>query len=336
MKIWILLAAFAAASYAQLLGGAPGAPGAAGGEIKPDTVVAIVAGVSVTAGDVAKLMKNAPPNLVNVFKQNPQQAIATAYQMKYLEEQAIEQHLDQQEPTKGDLEAILEWQKEFALANAMVNQINNGYQVTEAQINEFYKTHQSRYETATIKIILIAFKPSALPGTGPAASDQKDIDKRLEAAAQSAVASEHVLSNRTEEQARQLADDIVKQLRAGADFASLVTKYSDDKESKASGGDFGTPIKATSSFAPEIKKVVFDLKKGEISDPVRQANSYYIIRLEDMTVEPLDGEVTASIVKELRDTHMTDTLNELNKRFTPQVLRPDFFIQAQKAATGNQ
>ncbi len=339
MKTCILLAAFAVVSYAQLvpkdLSGVGGAPGAAGGEIKPDTVVAVIAGVSVTAGDVAKMMKYAPGNLVNIFKQNPQQALSTAYQMKYLSDQAVEQHLDQQDPTKETLDAVLTWQKENILANAMVNQINNGYQVTTDQINEFYKSHQSRYEEAKIKIILIAFKPAKPSGTESIGPDEKDIDKRLEAAAKDVVQSANVLNDRSEEQAKTLADDIVKQLRAGADFGALVAKYSDDKESKASAGDFGMSIKATSSFAPEIKKVVFDLKQGEVSDPVRQVNSYYIIRLEDKTVEPLDGELTASIVKELRDTHMNETLNDLNKRFTPQVLRPDFFIQAQKAASGN-
>jgi parvulin-like peptidyl-prolyl isomerase len=337
MKSWILLVAFAVAGYAQLLPkdvpATGGLSGAAGGEIKPDTVVAVIAGVSVTAADVSKLMKYAPPNLVNIFKQNPQQALGTAFQMKYLSDQAVEQHLDQQDPTKETLEAVLNWQKENILAGAMVNEINNGFKVTEDQINEVYKTHQSRYEEAKIKIILIGFKPSALSNNDDKPGES--IDDKLKRKAQEAVESENVLNNRSEEDARKLAEDIVKQLRAGSDFVALVAKYSDDKESKASGGDFGTPIKATSSFAPELKKVVFDLKKGEVSEPLRQANSYYIIRLEDKTVEPMNGDVTASIVKELRDTHMNQTLNDLNKRFTPQVLRPDFFIQAQKAASGN-
>ena len=335
MKTCILWAAFAAASYAQLLpqdlSGVTGAPGAAGGEIKPDTVVAVIAGVSVTAGDVTKLMKYAPPNLVNIFKQNPQQALGTAFQMKYLEDQAIAQHLDQQPDTKDTLDAVLGWQKENILAGAMVNQINNGFQVSTDQINEFYKSHQSRYEEAKIKIILIAFNPAS---ANEKEKPDESIDDKLKHAAEQAVRNANVLNNRSEEQARQLAEDVVKQLRGGADFSALVAKYSDDKESKASGGDFGTPIKATSSFAPEIKKVVFDLKKGEVSDPVRQANSYYIIRLEDKSVQPLDGELTAAIVKEIKDTHMNETLDDLNKRFAPQVLRPDFFIQAQKAAAG--
>ena len=331
MKTCILFTALAAASYGQLLpGDVHDVTSAPAGEIKPDTVVAIIAGTSVTAGDVGKLMKYAPPNLVEIFKQNPQEALRQAFLMKELEQQALGLHLDQQEPTKDTLEAVLGWQKENILAGAMVNQLDNGYNVTEDEINQFYKSHQSRYQEANIKIIMIGFKPAP---AGGAIKEGESADDAVKRAAESITAAEHSLNDRSEADARKLADDLVKQLRAGADFAALVAKYSDDKESKASGGDFGVPIKATSSFAPEIKKVVFELKEGQVADPLRQANSYYIIKLEKMNVEPLD-DVHAAIGTEIRANHMNDTVNELSKRFTPQVLRPDFFIQAQKQAAG--
>lgn len=331
MKVYFLLAAFAAVSQAQLLPPQLPQPSSSTTEpIKPDTVVATVNGLNVTAEDVQKLMSHAPQNLQQLFQVNPQMAVGTAYQMKYLKQEAEKQHLDQQEPTKDDLEAAIEWQKTFILDNAMVNQANNGYRVTQDQIEEFYKAHQSRYEQANIKIILLGFKPAPLKTDS---NKEESIDEKLKEAAQSAVQAEHPLNQRSEAEARALADDIVKQLRAGAKFEDLVQKYSDDKESRDSGGDFGTPIKSTSSFAQDIKKAVFDLKVGEVSEPLRQANSYYIIRLESKSVQPLI-EVGSAIQKEIRDDYMNAYMNDLNKRFTPQVLRPDFFIQAQKAAGG--
>ena len=330
MKICILMAALSAATYAQLLPGnvpqVSSSSSAKAGEIAPDTVVATIAGLSITAGDVAKLMKFAPPNLVQIFKQNPQQAIGTAYQMKYLEAEAEKEHLDQKEPTKETLEAVLAWQRENILAGAMVNEVNNGYQVSQEMINDFYKKNQSRWEEAKIKIILIGFKPAPLPAE---VKPGQSPDEAVAEAAKRLMNSTNSPYTRTEAEARTLAQDLVKQLRAGADFGALVAKYSDDKESKAAGGDFGVPIKTTSSFAPEIKKVVFDMKKGDISDPVRQANSFYIIRLEDVTVQPL-SDVLPSIVKEIRDNHQNEYLTDLNKRFTLQVVRPEYFIQIQK------
>src|SRR5580658_6574938 len=119
MKICILIAAFAAASQAQILpNGFPTPPSSSTAaptqapEIKPDTVVAIVAGQSITVADVVKMMKYAPPNLQQIFQQNPQQAIGTAYQMKYLTDLAVKEHLDQQDEIKEALDAYLGWEKE--------------------------------------------------------------------------------------------------------------------------------------------------------------------------------------------------------------------------------
>jgi peptidyl-prolyl cis-trans isomerase C len=333
MKTCILMAVFAAASQAQLPPGIPLPPSsssvspspAPAGELTPDTVVAKIAGISLTVSDVAKLMKYAPPNLVQLFQQNPQQAISTAYQMNYLEQEAEKEHLEEKEPTKETLAAVLAWQKENILVNAMLNEVHDGFQVSEDMINDFYKKNQSRWEAAKIKIIMIGFKPPSLcvPKEG------QSIEDKLAEAAKCALETTNSPYKRTQEEARTLADDLVKQLRTGADFGKLVEKYSDDKESKASGGDFGPPIKTTSSYGQEIKKVVFEMKPAQISDPVQEGYSYYIIRLEDKTVQPL-GEVMASIVTEIRNNHQNDFMNDLNKRFTPQVLRPDFFIQAQK------
>ena len=338
MKICILMAAFAAASQAQQPPGflpsgitpPPSSSTAPAAALKPDTVVAIIAGQNITVADVAKLMKHAPQGLVQIFQQNPEQAIGSAYQMKYLTDLAVKEHLDQQDEIKEALEAFIEWEKETILASAKLDQINNSYQVTDDQINEFYKSHQSRYESAKIKIIMIGFRPAQLAcipkeGLSP--------DEKVAEAAKCALAANNSPYTRTQEEARTLAEDLVKQLRGGADFGALVEKYSDDKESKAAGGDFGPPIKPTSSYAQEIKKVVFGMKQGEISDPVQEGYSYYVIRLEEMTLQPL-GEVLSQIVTELRNTHQDEYMKGLTKQFTPQVLRPDFFIQAQKSVGG--
>jgi hypothetical protein len=339
MKICILMAAVAAASQAQSqsqgllpsgMSPPPSSSAAPAAEIKPDTVVATVAGQKITAGDIAKLMKYAPTGLVQVFRQDPQQAIGSAYQMKYLTDQAVKEHLDQQDSTKEALAAYAEWQREVILSSAMLDQVNNSYQVTDDQINEFYKSHQSRYESAKIKIIMLGFKPTQL---GCIPKEGLSADEKVAEAAKCALAVSNSPYARTQDDAHKLADDLAKQLRGGADFGALVEKYSDDKESKAAGGDFGTPIKPTSPYAQEIKKVVFGMKQGEISDPVQEGYSYYIIRLEEMTLQA-QGEVMSSIITELRNNHQDEYMKGLTKQFTPEVLRPDFFIQAQKAAGG--
>jgi parvulin-like peptidyl-prolyl isomerase len=339
MKTCVLLAAFAASMYGQLL--PPGVGPAAGpapatspqADMAPNTVVATIAGLSVTLADVRKILENAPAQLAQQFKQNPQQALEGVYLMRYLASEGEKLHLDEKSPLKEEIDDLITLLKQQVLANAMVNQEQNGFLVSGEQIDEFYQKNQSRWEQAKIKIILIAFKPpsvapvkapvEASPTPGGAAPDITDA---LAKAAKGAAEGAHPLNERSQAEAQKLAADLVGQLRGGADFAKLVAQYSDDAESKASGGDFGTPIKATSSFGQDLKKAVFTMKPGEISDPVPQGYGYYIIRLEEKTVQPIN-DVRESIVKELRDNHMNEYMKDLTKRFAPQVQRPDFFAQ---------
>jgi peptidyl-prolyl cis-trans isomerase C len=343
MKTCVLFAAMAASMCAQILpqgiGPASGPISSTPGgqeEMRPDTVVATVAGVSVTLADVRKILEKAPTALLQQFQQNPQQALGQVFLMRYLADEGEKAHLDQKSPLKEEIEDLIALLKQQVLANAMVNQEQNGYLVSDQQIDDFYQKNQSRWEEAKIKIILIGFKPASVaPAKAPAGTSQtpggtdSSIDEKLKAEAKKALETAHPLNERTQEEAEKLAADLVKQLRGGADFAKLVTQYSDDAESKSSGGDFGTPIKATSSFGQDIKKAVFAMKKGEISDPVPQGYGYYIIRVEEKTVQPIN-DVRQSIIKELRDNHMNEYLKDLNARFKPQVQRPDFFVQPQK------
>jgi peptidyl-prolyl cis-trans isomerase C len=338
MKTCILMAVLSAATYGQLLpAGLAPTPSSSTAAPAPratmteDTVVATLGGISVTLGDVRKILETAPQALSQMFQKDPRQALQQVYIMRYLAAEGAKSQLDQKEPLKGEIDALIELLKQQVLANAMVNEEWNRYEITGDMIDQFYQKNQARWAEAKIKIILLGFKPPPLPGAvaaepsptpGGAAPTSTEA---LEAKARNAVEAANAVSQRTEEQAHTLASGLVKQLRAGADFAKLVAQYSDDAESKASGGDFGTPIKATSSFATDLKKVVFDLKPGEISEPVRQGNGYYIIRLEEKTIQPIN-DVRNSIVKEIRDTHRDEYMKELGTRFTPQVQRPEFFV----------
>jgi parvulin-like peptidyl-prolyl isomerase len=137
---------------------------------------------------------------------------------------------------------------------------------------------------------------------------------------------------RSEADARKLAVDLVKQLREGADFAALVTKYSDDKDSKANGGDFGT-VKFNSPYPEDLKRTVFALKPGEVGDPVRQATAFYIIRVEEKSVQPL-AEVREAIILDIRNDYVRKLLADLQKKFEPVIEKPEFFIQFQGKQPG--
>ena len=137
---------------------------------------------------------------------------------------------------------------------------------------------------------------------------------------------------RTEADARTLAEDLVKQIRGGADFAKLVAEYSDDPTSKAAAGDFGV-VNINSSYSDDVKKAVLALKAGEVTDPLPQSNAFYIIRVEEKTVQPV-GQVSGPISEEIRQAHLNEWLAGVSKRFEPAVENVQFFTQPKAALPG--
>lgn len=288
-------------------------------------MVATINGVNVTVADIRKIIQEAPPELIKAFQSNPQQAIASVYLYRYLADDAKKAHLDEKSPYKEQIQEVVDQALQIALANADINNEHDGFPVTGDQIDAYYQQNLSRWQEAKIKIILIAFKPAA---SGAAAPDQTS-DKGLETRARDVLEAAHPLNERSQEEAQKLAADLVKQLRQGADFSKLVAQYSDDAESKSSGGDFGLPIKSTSAFAPELKKAVFAMKTGDISDPVRQGNGFYIVKLEDMKSEALN-DVRSTIITEMRNQHLQDYMKGLDAKFRPEIKEPEFFVQPGK------
>ena len=84
----------------------------------------------------------------------------------------------------------------------------------------------------------------------------------------------------TEAAVKTRAEDIVQQLRDGADFAALAQEYSEDTVSGEKGGDLGYFTKGR--MVPEFEEVAFTLGAGEISDLVKTQFGYHIIKVEDV------------------------------------------------------
>lgn len=96
------------------------------------------------------------------------------------------------------------------------------------------------------------------------------------------------LEPRSDEEALALAQELVSQLRNGADFAALAKEYSDDFSSRDSGGDLGWFGRGR--MVPEFEEAAFSLDVGEISDPVKTVYGYHIIQvLEKDPARPVDS-----------------------------------------------
>ena len=98
-------------------------------------------------------------------------------------------------------------------------------------------------------------------------------------------------------QVKAKAEQLLTELRGGADFAKLAKEYSADKGSAARGGDLGTFPRG--KMVPEFDSALFALKKpGELAGPVKTAFGYHIIELEG--IKPAQARPFDEVLPELR------------------------------------
>ncbi|HEX9625969.1 MAG TPA: peptidylprolyl isomerase [Acidiferrobacterales bacterium] len=107
----------------------------------------------------------------------------------------------------------------------------------------------------------------------------EDVKKRYEQEVEKTHKTEyrarHVLVKTEEE-----AQDVLKQLKAGARFDAVAKKHSIDQRSGKEGGDLGWFNQG--SIVPEFFDTVKDMKKGELAAaPVKTEFGWHVIKLED-------------------------------------------------------
>ena len=100
-------------------------------------------------------------------------------------------------------------------------------------------------------------------------------------------------------EARKQLEDVLKEARAGADFAELAKKHSKD-DTAAQGGDMG--FVARGQLVEALDKALFDLKEGEVSDIAESSFGLHLLKAvekqEDEVMEV--AEVREDIVKALK------------------------------------
>jgi peptidyl-prolyl cis-trans isomerase D len=169
-------------------------------------------------------------------------------------------------PTDAELKAFYERNKatynnsipekrKVTYAIIDTSRIASNTQVTQSDLQSYYNQHQDEYrvpEQVNVRHILIK---SPAPG-----ADGK-------------------VDQKADEAAKAKAEDILKQIKAGGNFADLAKKYSEDPGSAKNGGSLSWIGKGRT--VPEFEKAAFSLPKGGTSDVVKSSYGYHIIHVDD-------------------------------------------------------
>ncbi|MDD5436495.1 MAG: peptidylprolyl isomerase, partial [Candidatus Omnitrophica bacterium] len=113
-----------------------------------------------------------------------------------------------------------------------------------------------------------------------------------------------------------LARDISKRLREGCDFDGLAKLYSDGPGA-AEGGAMGYVKRG--DLLPEIEKVIFALKPGEVTGIVQTSLGYHIFKVEEkeapktLPFSEVRHEAEMSVYKSKADIKIKEWLESLKK-----------------------
>ena len=272
-----------------------------------DRVAAVVNNDVITLSEVEK---RAAPELARIDQETggAERGQKRAAAMKrildtMIDEKLVDNELKELKVTIGDKEvdaAIDEVKKSYNLNDEQLQQAvaREGYTIAEYR-------EQMRKQIGRYKLISEKVRKNVKVSD---ADVQTEYDRMTRAEGEDyEVHIRHILiavprnaSQAQVEQGRRKAAAVSVEAREpGVDFAELAKKRSEGSSS-SDGGDLGFFKRGT--MVPEFERVAFNLKTGEVSEPVRTQFGWHVLKLEEIRklgMKPL-AEVRPEIEERLR------------------------------------
>ncbi|HWB84927.1 MAG TPA: peptidyl-prolyl cis-trans isomerase [Bryobacteraceae bacterium] len=196
-------------------------------------------------------------------------------------------------------------------------------QPTPAEMQQYFKANTARYQIPESKnlAILIADQTKLEQGLTPSDAVLQQIynQNKDQFRTPERVKVRHILLKTTgkapaeDAQIKAKAEDILKQIKAGGDFAALAKKYSEDTGSAQNGGQLPDWI-TRGQTVPEFERVAFSLPIGQTSDLVKTQYGYHIIQVlqkEQAHLQSFD-DVKAQLAAQWKRQQVNDMMQKIS------------------------
>jgi peptidyl-prolyl cis-trans isomerase D len=199
---------------------------------------------------------------------------------------------------------------------------------SDADLEAYFKKNAARYANAVPeqrKIIYFAFTPSQLPGGIPQPTQQQ-IEAyysahQSEYSSPETATSRHILIKlapnadaKADAAAKAKAEDVLKQVQNGGNFAELAKKYSDDPGSKDSGGELGPSQRGR--MVPEFDNAIFSQKIGD-TKIVKSQFGYHIVQVESR--QPAHAQALNEVLPTIQATLSRDQVSQAEENYAKQL-----------------
>ena len=261
---------------------------AAAASAEDGQVLARIGDEKIIMADLNRIIRYYDAEKQKMLQQNPQfkvNLLQTIVQGKVLAKIAREKGYDRKPEVREQIDLLT---NSYLSSELIKGEVLVKISVTDQDAEAYYKAHQDEYRT-------------------PESARARHILIRADRSAPEAQKKE----------ARGKAEEVLKKVKAGGDFAKLASEYSEDPGSKQNGGDLGFIQKGR--MVPEFERAVFSLKPGQVSDVVETQFGYHIIKVEDRkesAVEPYDkvkDKVKEKVLNDQRKAKAEEYINAAMK-----------------------
>jgi len=201
-----------------------------------------------------------------------------------------------------------------------------GVTVTPEELAAYFSEHEKDYELPPkLNVGYVRFDFEALESEVKVSEEEIsqyfDLN-REKYAKEKEVKASHILfkvdqdANQEQiDEAQKKALKVLEEAKAGADFAELAKKHSEDPGSKTKGGDLGFFTK--DRMVKPFSDAAFAVKPGEMSEPVRTTFGWHIIKVDEVkeakepVLEEVKEEVRTKLVKDGARTLAYDLAEEM-------------------------
>ena len=264
----------------------------------PNRIVATINGQKITAKQANDLLKMFTPEQRKQIDASFAKNFEKIYLQQQLAEAAQKINLEQKEPWKDQLELS----RRGILAQAYIGHLaDTAAKEPTEDPQKYYDAHKAEFETAKLSGIFVGFNPPGTPANAGAPNA------------------------RTEEAAKEKANDLEKKLAAGGDFAALARAES-EHQTASKGGDLGNiPINDPKVGIPaEIKTAVLKLQPGQVSEPIHINGAFLIVKLDARETLTYD-KAKAGIEQKLQAERSDSAIKKETDKYALHIEDQDFF-----------
>jgi peptidyl-prolyl cis-trans isomerase D len=200
---------------------------------------------------------------------------------------------------------------------------------TDAEIAAHFEANKDSFkvpEKRKIKHLLVDLEGVRAKITIPPSDVEKAYNDSIERyTTPEQLRASHILfrtEGKEEAKVKAAAEEVLKQVKAGADFAELAKAHSDDEATKPLGGDLDTFGRGR--MVPEFDTAAFALQTGQISDLVKTPYGFHIIKVAEKTggtTRPLD-EVRQQLTDQLTFERSQQEAETLAGQLASQITKP--------------